>query len=44
VLWLLVRIERRLGNRQAEARYASQLKRRFPLSTETQELLKGNFE
>ncbi len=43
-LWLMVRVERRSGNRQAEARYASQLKRRFPLSTETQELLKGNFE
>lgn len=43
-LWLIVRIERNLGNRQAEARYASQLKRRFPLSSETQELLKGNFE
>lgn len=43
-LWLLVRVERSLGNRQAEARYSSQLRRKFPLSPETEELLKGNFE
>lgn len=43
-LWLAVRIERRLGNRQQEARYSSQLRRRFPLAPETEELLKGNFE
>jgi type IV pilus assembly protein PilF len=43
-LWLGVRVERRLGNRSAEARYGNLLRRKFPLSTETQELLKGNFE
>lgn len=42
-LWLLVRVERGLGNRQAEARYSSQLRRNFPLSPEAEELLKGNF-
>jgi type IV pilus assembly protein PilF len=43
-LWLAVRVERRLGERLAEARYGSQLRRKFPLSPEAQELLRGNFE
>ncbi|MBE2258800.1 MAG: type IV pilus biogenesis/stability protein PilW [Candidatus Accumulibacter sp.] len=43
-LWLMVRVERKLGDRLAEARYTAQLKRNFPLSPEAQELLKGNFE
>ncbi len=43
-LWLAVRVERKLGDRLAEARYGAQLKRKFPLSPEAQELLKGNFE
>ena len=43
-LWLMVRLERKLGNRQAEARYSAQLRRKFPLSPEAEELLKGNFE
>ena len=43
-LWLTVRVERKLGDRLAEARYSAQLKRKFPLSPEAQELLKGNFE
>lgn len=43
-LWLGVRIERRLGERVAEAKYGSQLRRRFPLSPEAQQLLRGNFE
>lgn len=43
-LWLGVRVERRLGDRVAEGRYASQLRRKFPVSPETQELLRGNFE
>jgi type IV pilus assembly protein PilF len=34
VMWLALRIERKLGNREAEARYASQLRRRFPGSPE----------
>jgi type IV pilus assembly protein PilF len=43
-LWLGVRVERRLGNRPAEARYGNQLRNRFPLSREAQELLRGNVE
>ena len=43
-LWLLVRVERKLGNRLAEGRYSAQLRQKFPLSPEAQELLKGNFE
>ena len=30
VVWLALRVERKMGNREAEARYASQLRRRFP--------------
>lgn len=44
VLWLALRIERKLGDRESESRYATQLRRRFPASNEYQELLKGNFE
>ncbi|SDI70599.1 type IV pilus biogenesis/stability protein PilW [Propionivibrio dicarboxylicus] len=44
VLWLLLRVERRLGDATAEASLASQLRRKYPDSQETQMLLKGNFE
>jgi type IV pilus assembly protein PilF len=44
LLWLALRIERRLGDRAAEAGYISQLRRKFSGSPEYQELLKGNFE
>ena len=44
VLWLAVRIERKLGNREAEARYANQLRRRFPGSPEQRLLGQGQFE
>ncbi|WP_035854725.1 type IV pilus biogenesis/stability protein PilW [Dechloromonas agitata] len=43
-LWLGVRLERRLGNRNAEGGFASQLRSRYPSSAEYQEFLKGNFE
>ena len=43
-LWLAVRIERRLGNQQAEAAFTSQLRSRYPTSPEYQEFLKGNFQ
>lgn len=43
-LWLFLRIERRLGDRTAEASLSSQLRRKYPDSPEYQELLKGNFE
>lgn len=44
VLWLAVRIERKAGNREAEARYASQLRRRFPGSPEQRLLAQGQYE
>lgn len=43
-LWLAVRLERKLGNRQAEGGFAAQLRGRHPTSPEYQEFLKGNFE
>jgi type IV pilus assembly protein PilF len=43
-LWLMLRVERHLGDEQAEKSYAAQLRRKFPDSPEYQELLKGNFE
>jgi type IV pilus assembly protein PilF len=43
MLWLLLRVERRLGNQADERSLATQLRRKFPNSTEYQELLKGNY-
>lgn len=43
-LWLGVRIERRMGDREAEARFASQLRRKFPTAPETQRLMQGQYE
>lgn len=40
-LWLAVRIERKLGNRNAEGNYALQLRKRFPDARETQLMLQG---
>jgi type IV pilus assembly protein PilF len=40
-LWLAVRIERKLGNRNSEASYGSQLRRRFPDARETQLMMRG---
>lgn len=40
-LWLAVRIERKVGDRNAEESYALQLRKRFPDARETQLLLKG---
>ncbi|MCP5268746.1 MAG: type IV pilus biogenesis/stability protein PilW [Zoogloeaceae bacterium] len=44
VLWLAIRIERKLGDRDVEMRYTNQLRRSFPTSKEYEELLKGNYE
>jgi len=41
VLWLGVRVERRLGDRSAEASYAMQLRNRFPDSKEARALAAG---
>lgn len=40
-LWLAVRIEREMGDRNSEESYALQLRKRFPDSRETQLLLQG---
>jgi len=42
-LWLALRIERKLGNREAEARHASQLRRRFATSPEFRLLAQGQY-
>jgi type IV pilus assembly protein PilF len=44
VIWLALRIERKLGNREAEARYATQLRRRFPGSPEQRLLTQGQYD
>lgn len=43
-LWLGVRVERKLGDREAEAGYGAQLRRRFPDAMPTQWLLTGQYE
>ena len=43
-LWLGVRIERKLGDRNAEESYALQLRKRFPDASETQLLRSGKYE
>lgn len=43
-LWLGLRLERKLGNRNGESGYAAQLRSRYPASEEYQEFLKGNFQ
>jgi type IV pilus assembly protein PilF len=44
VLWMALRAERKLGNREAEARHASQLRRRFPGSPEQELLSQGQYD
>jgi type IV pilus assembly protein PilF len=43
-LWLGVRIERRLGDREAEANYGAQLRRRYPEAMQTQWLITGQYD
>jgi type IV pilus assembly protein PilF len=43
-LWLGVRVERRLGDREAEASYGAQLRRRFPEAMQTQWLITGQYD
>jgi len=43
-LWLGVRVERQMGNREAEANYGAQLRRRFPEAIETRWLLNGQYD
>lgn len=42
--WLALRIERKLGNREAEARYSSQMRKRFTGTPELQKMLRGEYE
>jgi type IV pilus assembly protein PilF len=44
MLWLSLRVERKLGDRDAEASYGLQLRKNFPESKETQALLNRQFE
>jgi type IV pilus assembly protein PilF len=43
-LWLALRVERKLGERLAEAKLASQLRHRYPSSRESQALQRGDYE
>jgi type IV pilus assembly protein PilF len=43
-LWLGVRTERKLGDRQSEASYGQMLRQRFPQSREAQALAAGKYE
>ncbi len=42
--WLALRIERKLGNRDGEARYTARLKRVFSTAPETVKMLQGDYE
>ncbi len=44
VLWLALRVERSLGDRDAEASYGLQLRRNYPNSPQTQALLNRQYE
>jgi type IV pilus assembly protein PilF len=44
ILWLGVRIERKLGDRNSEASYGAQLRRSFPDSREALLMQAGKFE
>lgn len=43
-LWLMVQVERKLGDRMGEANSSSQLRRKFPESREADDLRQGKFE
>ena len=43
-LWLGVRAERKLGDREAEANYGAQLRREHPESMQAQWLISGDYE
>lgn len=44
ILWLALRIEHKLGNRDAEANYGLQLRKNFPDSREVQALRNGQYD
>jgi len=43
-LWLGIRIERKIGDKNAENSYANQLRRRFPSSREYQQMQRGEYD
>lgn len=43
-LWLAIRIEKKLGDRQAEANFSSQLRRKFAGTPQHQLLMQGKYE
>jgi type IV pilus assembly protein PilF len=43
-LWLAVRVERKLGDRVAETKYANQLRREFPGSLEYRAMTEGRYD
>ena len=43
-LWLGLKVERKLGDRDAETRLASQLRRKFPGSQEFQMMMQGQYD
>lgn len=43
-LWLAVRVERRIGDREGEARFSSQLRRKFAGTPEHQRLMQGQYD
>lgn len=43
-LWLALLVERKIGDREGEARYTSQLRRKFQGSPEYQKLIQGQYE
>ena len=43
-LWLGARLERRLGNRDAQTNYADALRRKYPSSAEAKALMQGRYE
>lgn len=44
LLWLGVRIERKIGNTEAESRYANELRRQYPDSIEATKLMTGQYD
>ncbi|MDD5249869.1 MAG: type IV pilus biogenesis/stability protein PilW [Rhodocyclaceae bacterium] len=42
--WLALRVERKIGDREGEARYASLLRRKFQGSPEYQKMMQGQYE
>ena len=44
LLWLGLRVEHKLGDKDAESNYAAQLKRKYPDADETKAMMSGRFE